>query len=135
MKKNHGNSLDDWQTKYLKYKNKYLLEKSKKMIGGGDIKGPDDPGPNEPPQNQLMLFKADWCGHCQDFKSTWEEIKKNSDMNISFQEFDADKNKNEMKKYEIAGFPTLLLKTKNNVIEYNGNRDIASIKDFINSYN
>ena len=123
MKNFHGDSSDEWQIKYLKYKNKYLQQKSIKMLGGGSEYGPE-----------IMLFKADWCGHCQDFLPTWEKISKDPNMKISFKTFDSDKNKDDIENYKIKGFPTLLLKADNKVIEYNGSRDEKSIKDFINSY-
>ncbi len=64
----------DYTKKYLKYKEKYLKlkkmeeEMNKKtmiMTGGG----------NKDDKKTLALFKAEWCGHCQAFKPTWNKLK------------------------------------------------------------
>ncbi len=123
----------DYQEKYLKYKAKYLklkdLEKElnkkkvKIMSGGGN------------PLNSIYLFKAEWCGHCQGFKPTWEKLKNEMETKIKFVTFDSEKNAKEIKEYNIEGFPTLIMKVGNKAIEYVGPRDEQSIKDFINQYN
>ena len=53
----------DYFSKYIKYKNKYISLKNN-MSGGtkSDIK--------------VILFSADWCGHCKKFKPDWEKLKK-----------------------------------------------------------
>ena len=33
-------------------------------------------------QNKVMLFYADWCGHCTSFKPTWNALKNHFDKNI-----------------------------------------------------
>jgi thioredoxin 1 len=82
----------------------------------------------------LYLFKADWCGHCRGFKPVWQQLQDELGDKIEFVTYDADKNKNEINKYNIEGFPTLILKKGNEAIEYVGNRDLNSLKDFINNY-
>jgi thiol-disulfide isomerase/thioredoxin len=109
--------------KYKKYKNKYLQAKMKSMSGGALS------------ENELMLFKAEWCGHCKNFLPTWEKISNDSNLKINFKTFDSEKNKNDIEKYNIEGFPTIIYKVGNKLIEYNGSRDEASIKEFILSYN
>jgi len=122
----------DYNKKYLKYKEKYLrLKKMEEeinknnmiMTGGSENK------------KTLALFKADWCGHCKAFKSTWEKLKNNMDKKISFVTYDADKNKNEIQNFQIQGFPTLILLTGNKAVEYIGPRDEYSIKEFIKDTN
>jgi thiol-disulfide isomerase/thioredoxin len=116
--------MDLYQVKYLKYKNKYMQKKNI-MSGGSNISS----------QNELMLFKADWCGHCKNFLPTWEKISKNTDLNVSFKIFDSDKNQREINEYNVSGFPTIMFKVNDKLIEYNGDRDENSIKEFISSYN
>jgi thioredoxin-like negative regulator of GroEL len=114
--------MEDYKRKYLKYKNKYLLNKSIVMTGG------------ESKQNELLLFKAEWCGHCKNFLPTWEKISNDTSLNINFKTFDSDKNKKEIKDFDIQGFPTIMYKVDDKLIEYNGSRDEKSIKEFIISY-
>jgi len=116
--------LNNYTNKYLKYKEKYLhlkkLEQKLNMKGGGDKK-------------TLALFKAEWCGHCIGFKETWNKLKDNN-QNINFVTYDSEKNSNEIKKYKIEGFPTLILLSNNKAIEYVGPRNKEAIEEFIKQY-
>jgi thiol-disulfide isomerase/thioredoxin len=57
----HGNSKHF--NKYLLYKKKYLKKKMSKMSGGSS-------------KNELMLFKAEWCGHCKKLEPLLNEVEK-----------------------------------------------------------
>jgi protein disulfide-isomerase len=107
--------------KYLLYKKKYLKKKMSKMSGGSSEK-------------ELILFKASWCGHCKKFLPVWNNITNDSNLNVKFTTYDSDEHKNEMQNYKIEGYPTILYKVNNQLIEYVGSRDEQSVKDFINSY-
>jgi len=89
------------------------------LIGGG----------NEKPE--IYLFKADWCPHCTGFKPTWEKLGKNLKHKYNFFTFDADKDGEKIKKWNIKGFPTIIKKVGNNMEEYVGPRDEISVKEFI----
>lgn len=122
----------NYQEKYLKYKAKYLKLKSKEkglaslsMLGGG----------KKQDKTTLYLFKAEWCPHCKDFKSTWNNLKSNMESKVDFVMFDSDENAAEIKQYNIEGFPTLILKAGGKAIEYVGPRDFDSVKEFIETYN
>ena len=113
----------DYNNKYIKYKLKYLkLKKNYKLIGGNN-------------KNDLYLFKAEWCGHCQAFKNEWENLKKDNELNkkVNFITFDSEKDAIKIKEWKINGYPTILLKKNDaTAVEYFGNRNINSIKEFIN---
>ncbi len=126
------NENNDYTKKYLKYKEKYLKlkkleeemnKKSLVMTGGGNKD-----------KKTLALFKAEWCGHCKAFKSTWEELKNEMENKVKFVTYDSEANKNEIQKFQIQGFPTLILLSGNKAVEYVGPRDSSSIKEFINQY-
>ena len=133
--------MDSSYLKYLKYKNKYLKLKmelnnqsggkcmndrynsydlSKQMGGSGD--------------DEIMLFKAEWCGHCQNFKNDWEALQVDEDLKSKyiFNTFDSDKDKNKMEEYKIKGYPTLYVRKNNKTVEYTGGMDRLQIKYFIN---
>lgn len=117
----------NYHDKYLKYKSKYLklksLEESQNnMIGGSNM-------------NTIYLFKAEWCGHCQGFKPTWEKLQNKLSNKINFVTYDSEKDSSLMEKYKIKGFPTLIMKVGDKAIEYVGSRDYESVKDFIVQYN
>jgi thiol-disulfide isomerase/thioredoxin len=122
------NSVDQlYYNKYMTYKQKYLQLKNQKKIK--QMKGGDNKS------NELYLFKAEWCGHCRNFKPTWDALQNTMKDNIKFITYDADKDKSVIKQYKIDGFPTLMMKTKDDrVIEYVGERDINGLMQFINSY-
>ena len=118
--------MENYTQKYLKYKNKYLELKKmeKKNMSGG---GPD--------KINVILFKADWCGHCKSFKSTWEGISKMPELNnkYNFTVYDADKDRSTFEEYKVDAFPTILVeKGKGNIIPYNGDRSFEDLNGFLN---
>lgn len=146
--------MKTYQDKYLKYKEKYLtLKKSlvfkSKMTGGGikeyafistnpsknnlNMTGGGSKNDDKTPK-RLILFKAEWCGHCQSFKTTWEQVqKKLKKNNLEFITYDSDNNAEMMKKYNVKGFPTIMLETNTNVKEFTGMRNLEAIKYFLDS--
>lgn len=118
--------MNDYKTKYLKYKTKYLnltTNKKMNMIGGKAHK------------NTLYLFKADWCPHCISFLPTWKKMQAQLGGTVKFVTYDSELNKNEISKYKIDGFPTVILTVDDKAIEYVGSKDENSLKEFINQYN
>ena len=73
-----------------------------------------------------MLFYADWCKHCKNFKPIFDgELKqKISDIPVKLEAIDSVKNPEITSKYNVSAFPTLILEVNNKVIEY----DIATNK-------
>jgi len=111
------------KNKYLKYKKKYLNLKMKyTMKGGGDISK----------TSRIILVKAEWCGHCQAFKEEWGKIQKElkSDT-IEFITLDSDADKKMIEKYEVKGYPTILVENKDKIVEFTGKRNVNGIKKFI----
>lgn len=113
---------DSYYQKYLKYKTKYqnlkLQFTGMRQNGGGE-------------KTTIYLFKADWCGHCQGFKPTWEEISKELKGKYEFVTYDADKDKEILEKWNIQGFPTIIKKTGDKAEEYIGERDKQGVIEFI----
>jgi thiol-disulfide isomerase/thioredoxin len=109
--------------KYLKYKTKYFNLKNQnklnKLIGGA------------PEKTQIYLFKAEWCGHCKGFKPTWEKLQKDLSNKYEFVTMDSEKNKEEMTKWDIKGFPTIIKLVGSKAEEYMGPRDEKSLKEFL----
>jgi thiol-disulfide isomerase/thioredoxin len=123
-----------YKNKYLKYKNKYLNYKNNiTNIVGGDADADVDSKLSNNNIKEIILFKADWCGHCNNFMPMWNKIQKNELENIKFTTYDADSNNDKIKEYKINGFPTLLMKSNNKLYEYAGERTLDSINNFISS--
>ena len=91
---------------------------------------------------KLVLFYADWCKHCKNFKPTWESVSSsiNTEENKKMISVNVGNNSSEsqslMKEYNVTGFPTIVLIDQNNnkkVIEpYEGKRDKASLENYVN---
>jgi thiol-disulfide isomerase/thioredoxin len=116
---------DNYRNKYLKYKEKYL-----------NLKNIQSGGKNTENKHTLYLFKADWCGHCNAFKNNWEELKKDKELSNKINFITVDSNdKSKINQWKISGYPTIIFhKNESDAIEYNDNRDVNSIKKFINSH-
>ena len=77
----------------------------------------------------IILYKAEWCGHCVQFNKNWkiikeriDDIRKNNKM-VSYEEYDADKDPEKIEEAGIEGFPTIQIKIGDKVAEYGGSRD------------
>lgn len=112
----------DYKLKYEKYKYKYLMLKNTQS-GGSNIP-------------KLYLYKASWCGHCQNFEPTWKQLIENPEYKgkINFITMDSELNKKEIKEKNIEGFPTIILEKNNKEIEYNGSREKDDLHTFIQEH-
>lgn len=87
--------------------------------------------------NTLVLLHADWCGHCQQFMSTWEELKQDPDCkknNIKFVSIESQETEKLAKyKHILNGYPTIFkIDSHGKHVLYNGNRKLEDIKHFLN---
>ena len=136
----------DYNTKYLKYKEKYLVlqkeyneliaKKNMKGGNGNQISGVIMTAEKKLPDNTkitVILFKADWCGHCKEFKPTWEKIADMYKQKYNFVTYDADSQTDKFKEYKVDSFPTVLVKNGSNVIPYDGDRSIDDLNNFLQS--
>lgn len=99
-----------------------------------DMKGGSKSYADYASKPMLMLFHAEWCGHCVEFMPTFRKLEKEF---INPEKLNAvkisDKNTKLIETYQIGGFPTIKLYDGKNFHEYNGGRDIVSIRHFVNS--
>lgn len=84
-------------------------------------------------KNKVMLFYADWCGWSQKFLPVWKEFTNQCDkLNISHETIECTDNELcSNGKYNIEGFPTIILEANGNIIEYDGDRSVQSLLDFV----
>ena len=129
----------DYKSKYLKYKSKYLSIKSKfiskQKATSSVVKGMNLQGGGST-ENELILFKAEWCPHCKTFLTEWDKLQ-NELKDFKFTKVD-DAEKEIIDKYnqmdfEIKGYPTLFLGKNGKYLEYMGPMDKETIVKFINS--
>lgn len=90
---------------------------------------------------RLSICYADWCGHCQAAKPSFEEISKDGQVSIAngtvvvvrMLNADDSKNESELKRLKVAGYPTLILETTDGkTIEFKGERNTQAYLDFLN---
>ena len=83
---------------------------------------------------KLVLFYADWCGHCKKIKPVWDETSKevNADevkmIKVNCGE-GTDEDQRIMKKYSIDGYPTIIKFVNGKATLYQGDRDSDSFKE------
>jgi protein disulfide-isomerase A6 len=86
----------------------------------------------------LVEFFAPWCGHCKNLAPVWEELASgfaHAGDKVSIAKVDADEHKSLGKRFGVQGFPTLKWfdgKPGSQPEDYNGGRDLESLKKFIN---
>lgn len=86
----------------------------------------------------LALFYADWCGHCKKIKPVWDEVSKEVNegeatgvkmikVNCS-NPAENEAQKAVMEKYNIQGYPTILVFENGKHSEYSGERTAEAFK-------
>lgn len=85
----------------------------------------------------MIVFKADWCGHCRRLLPELEEVSSNTGQLYPIVIIDADKNPQLVKKAGINGFPTVKFVNKQGYIksDYSGGRTASDILEAICSNN
>ena len=146
--------------KYLKYKVKYFNLKKELagaeliQIGGSNLNKTQEPKidtvetikntnikEKEEKDNNtkdtkiiIMLFKAEWCGHCKSFKETWGKLEENYNKKFNFITYDADTDKKKMNEYNVEAFPTIMFKMNNKLQQYNGDRNYNDIAEILDNF-
>jgi thiol-disulfide isomerase/thioredoxin len=86
----------------------------------------------------VIVCKADWCGHCKQAAPEFDKLMAASPMTlkdgskITVKVLDADRNKDEIKQYNIKGYPTILIGDGANMTEYPGPRTYDGVVEFLN---
>ena len=86
----------------------------------------------------VVVCKADWCGHCKQAAPEFSKLMAASPMTlkdgskVTVKVLDADQNKDEIKQYNIKGYPTILIGDGANMTEYPGPRTYDGVVEFLN---
>ena len=85
---------------------------------------------------KLVLFYADWCGHCKKIKPVWEETaNKVNEPELKMIMVNCGEgtpaDQKIMKKYSIDGYPTIIKFVNGKPQLYQGERDVESFKEAV----
>ena len=109
---------------------KFLKEGMTNDITSDDLEGHIKSG------TKLVLFYADWCGHCKKIKPLWEETANEVNepelkmIKINCGEGTSADQKI-MKKYSIDGYPTIIKFVDGKAQLYQGERNAESFKEAV----
>lgn len=87
----------------------------------------------------VVICKADWCGHCKKAAPEFSKLLSASPITLkdgtkaTVKILDGDKDKAEVAKYNVKGFPSVLIIDGGQTTEYPGERTASGIIDFLNS--
>ena len=119
----------------LFFVHKYFLAKE------GFASSVDELEDNMSKQKSMVLFYADWCGHCKNFLPKWDQMSSswnNSNENVKMIKVECGKpdennaHRELMEKYEIEGYPTILVFKDGKATKYEGKRDENSLLSYLN---
>ena len=86
------------------------------------------------PHKELIFFSMPGCGHCKNFKPTWELLVKNyGDIkDIELIQVSSNEKPDLVELFEIEGFPTILyVKDNKKVSEYKGDRSYEDLVKYM----
>lgn len=76
-------------------------------------------------EKEIVIVKAEWCGHCKTAAPEFEKISKNGKIPVRI--LDADKNKDEVNTLNVKGYPTILFMENGVSTEYSGQRTCSAV--------
>ena len=78
---------------------------------------------------EVNYYYMDGCGHCEKFSPVWDEFTSAYKGSIQFQKFNMKDAEEDVKKYEVNGFPTVVVIDENGKFEqYEGERTIDGLQ-------
>jgi len=86
----------------------------------------------------VVICKADWCGHCKKAAPEFQKLSSASPITLSngtqatVKILDADQDKEEVKKYNVKGYPSILVVNGSATTEYPGERTYDGVIQFLN---
>ena len=81
---------------------------------------------------ELVYFYMNGCGHCKKFTPTWDQFASGYSGSLKIRKVERADAEDELNKYDIKGFPTVLLLDGNGgKKEFDGDRTIPGLTSFV----
>ena len=84
----------------------------------------------------IYNFNTTWCGHSKNFQPIWDKFVESINANDNITAIDAkcDSNINDklVKKYDVEGFPTVIIDQGKTFIKYSGERSVNGLRKALN---
>lgn len=80
----------------------------------------------------LLLLHMERCPHCVELMPEWKKFTKMNDTSIQTKSVEMNEDKSLVKKYDVEGFPTILLLNSNGdkIKTYEGPRTAEGLLEF-----
>ena len=78
----------------------------------------------------LVLYYANWCHYCQDFKPEWNNLVKKCKVDTAELE-SSDSHLSKETHHTVTSYPTLKLYVNGKTVNYDEQRSVANIEKFI----
>ena len=86
----------------------------------------------------LIFIYADWCPHCKNviphINRLTDKYSNNNNVIIDMVNGEEESNKNTLKKYNVKGYPTILLLKNDTIINKKCPREYKKLKKLIDSH-
>ena len=80
----------------------------------------------------FTLYYVEWCPHCQVVKPEWEKLENDEELkHINIVKINCEENEEIVNEKNIEGFPTILLTHNGKETGYNGGREYADFKNYL----
>ena len=81
---------------------------------------------------QLMLFYADWCGHCKKMKPDWEKLKSEFPGKCIDVESESITDRHRSQ-YNVKGYPSIFVVRGEEITEYDGERTYTAFSEVLSN--
>ena len=82
----------------------------------------------------FVKFYAPWCGHCKKLAPTWDELSNVVTDDVKVGKVDCTVHSDTCSRFDIKGYPTLILLSGDSFYKYKGARDVTSLASFPATY-
>ena len=82
----------------------------------------------------FVFFKMNGCPHCEKMQGEWNKFVRNNKTGVATKELEASANQALAEKYQVQGYPTLLLVNGDKVLAtFDGERKAEAFESFVTS--